>query len=276
MRGTSSGARAARIGLACAALGLLGGCGTYVPTHQEGGGGKEAALALEGAIVQSIHCELRKALDTVLANNERHAYFVKDWAVQVALTLTVDETTIVAPTIAMTFLPSLFTLGLSGNASTQATRVDTFNFYYPVKTLLDRGPCADNFIAQFPHGSGSLLIRSDLKTEEWLFSILSNKVTVDSEDPKNGMQHRVTFIVDTGGGVTPGATLATVTLMPTGVFLTADRKRTHDLTLTFGPADKDQQALKVLAPSAQTLYQAGQIVSGLQGTGTILRGRTIP
>jgi hypothetical protein len=31
-----------------------------------------------------------------------------------------------------------------------------------------------------------------------------------------------------------------------------------------------------LGPSAQTLYQAGQIVSGLQGTGTILRGRTIP
>lgn len=275
MRGTSSGARAARIGLTYAALGLLGGCGTYVPSHQEGGG-LEQALALEGAIVQSVHCELRTALYDVLHKNEQHAYFTKDWAVQVALTLTVDETTTVNPTIGMTFLPSLFTLGVSGNASTAATRVDTFNFYYPVKTLLDRGPCDPNFPEKFPHPSGSLLIRSDLKTKEWLLFVLSNKVTVDSEDPKNGMQHKVTFVVDTSGGVTPGAALATVTLMPAGVFLAAGRKRTHDLTLTFGPADSNQKEQKVLASSAQSMFQAGQIVSALQGTGTILRGRVIP
>ena len=267
--------RAARIGITCAALNLLGACGTYVPSHQEGGG-LEEALALEGAIVQSVHCELRNALFDVLTNNEQHAYFVKDWAVQVALTLTVGETTTVAPTIGMTFLPSLFTLGLSGNASTEATRVDTFNFYYPVKTLLGRGKCDPEFAARFPHPSGSLLIRSDLKTKEWLFFIFSNKVTVDSEDPKNGMQHKVTFIVDTSGGVTPGAALATVTLMPTGVFLTAGRKRTHDLTLTFGPADEKDQKNKVLSSSAQSMFQASQIVSGLQSSSANLRGRVLP
>ena len=251
--------------------GLLGGCGTYVPSHQEGGGLDEA-LALEGAIVQSIHCELRNALVDVLGNNPKHAAFTNGWAVQVALTLTIDEKTTVAPTLGMTFLPSLFTLGVIGSASTEATRVDTLNFFYPVTTLLGRGKCADGFPERFQYGSGSLLVRSDLKTKEWLLFILSDQVTVDpAYDPKNGMQHKVTFIVDTSGGLTPGAKLATVALMPTGVFLTADRKRTHDLTLTFGPVSKDDTGNKVLSPSAQTLFQAGQIVSGLQGTNVRLR-----
>ena len=255
------------------ALSLLGGCGTYVPSHQEGGG-EAQALILEGAIVQSVHCEVRNALREVLTGNPEHAHFLKDWALQMALTLTVGEKTIVAPTVAMTFPPGLFTLGFGGTVSTEATRVDTFNFYYSVQELFDRGKCADNFPEQFPHPSGSLLIRSDLKTKEWLMFHLSNKVTVDFRTKNNGLQHKVTFVVDTSGGVTPGAAMATVTLMPSGVFLTAGRKRTHDLTLTFGPADEKEKQQKVLSSTAQSMFQASQISSALENS--IFRGRVIP
>lgn len=266
------GATSLRSLFAFAAVLIASGCGTFVPEHQEGGSidsekNREAALALENAIVQSVHCEMRNAVIDVVGNNPNHASFAQGWSVQTTLTLTVDEKTTVAPSAFMSFLPSLFTLMFGGSAMTEATRVDTFNFYYAVDSLLRLPRCPDYFPTLIPHGAGSLLIRSDLKTNEWLFSVLSNRLIVPSEaikDPKNGMQHKVTFIIDTSGNVTPGAKLATVTLMPSGTLLSVGRRRTHELLLTFGPANPAQKSDQVLSPNAQAMHQAALVASALQ------------
>lgn len=285
MRGTSIGARWARIGLACMALALQSGCGTYVPTHQEAGG-DVVGSDLENAIVQSVHCELRNAMiDTFIEDrqNGRHfADFMEGWAVQVALTLTVDEKTTVAPSVGMTFMPSLFTLGWGGSVSTEAQRIDKFNYYYAVRDLLKSDKCADNFPVKLSKqvGSGSLLIRNDLKTREWLESMIINKMTNVPNAPdqfgtaNNAFSHEVQFIIDTSFGVTPGAKLATVTLMPSGTFLTLDRKRTHDLSLTFGPASDDDKSRQQLSATAQQLFLANQITSAISNG--ILRLQTSP
>jgi hypothetical protein len=276
MWGTSY-ARKARRSLACAALGLLGGCGTYVPDIQEGGN-STVGEDLVNAIVYSIHCELRNALADVFVKQSEAklsvqlADFLQGWSVQMALTLTIEERTIVNPNFFMSFLPSLFTLGVTTNATTRATRVDKLNYYYSVQDLLKGGRCPD--VVDRPLGSGSLLIRSDLKTKEWINSQLLNKFAGEFVSTKNGFQHQVTFFIDTGGGVTPGAKLATVTLMPAGVLVTAGRTRTHDLSLTFGPATDDDKSRQQLAPAAQAMFLANQISSALQSNA--FRGLTVP
>ena len=145
------------------------------------------------------------------------------------LTLTIDERTNIAPTIGLSFPPGLFTLAVGGNATTAATRVDKLNYYYTIRELEAQRECAKNFPDYLPHPSGSLLIRSNLKTREWLQAQILNKATDNFVETKNGFQHQVTFVVDTGGAVTPGAKLATVSLNPSSIFLGASRKRTHDL-----------------------------------------------
>jgi hypothetical protein len=260
-------------GAAILALALTSACGTYVPEHQEAKNfdprrERDAAYDLENAIVQSVNCELRNAVIDSIGRNPKKSTFMQTWAVQMALTLTVSEKTAASPNAFMTFLPSLFTLLFGGSVSAEATRKDTFNFYYTVTDLNDPTQrCPGDFTLDYPHPSGSLLIRSDLKTEEWLFMVLENKVISGSTvDPKNAAQHQVTFVVDTSGNITPGAKLATVTLMPAPPFLSVERKRTHDLLLTFGPADPAQQQGQVLNQNAQQLHQAALFAIALQGT----------
>lgn len=259
-------------GLAVVALTFTSACGTYVPEHQEAKNTdplkeRRAAYDLENALVGSINCELRNAVIHAIGSNPRQSEFMQNWAVQMALTLTVSEKTAASPNAFMTFLPTLFTLLFGGSVSTEAKRIDTFNFYYKVKDLNNpKEECKGDFTLDYPHPSGSFLIRSDLKTEEWLRMVLENKVISGSTvDPKNAAQHQVTFIVNTSGSITPGAKLATVTLMPAPPFLSVERNRTHDLLLTFGPADPAQQEGQVLNQNAQQLHQAALFAIALQG-----------
>ncbi|MFO1344704.1 MAG: hypothetical protein U1E85_00260 [Rhodocyclaceae bacterium] len=249
------------------AAGVLGGCGTYVPGIAEAGD-TESGILLQNAIVQSIHCELRNAVVGTIHDDkqgrERFAEFLEKWAVQLTLTLTIEEKTVVAPTIGMSFPPSLFTLGVGGNVSTGATRLNKLNYYYTIQELMALGVCSKGFTDQLTHPSGSLLIRSDLKTKEWLQGQVLNNLTGNFVETKNGFQHQVAFVVDTGGGVTPGAKLATVSLNPTGIFLTANRKRTHDLSLVFGPASAEEKQNKSLAPTAQAIFLSTQISAAIQ------------
>ncbi len=157
---------------------LLGGCGTYVPEIQEFPGTTVDSQLLVQAIVRSIHCEIRNAVayvvdrDKSLAsfhNGARTAPWMEKWGVQVQLTLTIDEKSSVAPSAVWTPpnpATALFMLGGGVSASADATRVDTFNYYYTVKDLLALGYCPANDNAQAP--PGSLLIQGDLKTKEWL------------------------------------------------------------------------------------------------------------
>jgi hypothetical protein len=276
MRGTSIGARWARIGLACMALGLQSGCGTYVPALQENGFDEGGGKELEAAIVQSVHCELFGAVAAIFIadaqqpqRTEPLADFLQGWSVQMTLTLTIDEKTTLNPNIFASFLPGLFTLGAAGTASTLATRIDKLNYYYSIQDLLKHGKCSNEFIKKIPAKGGSLLMRSDLKTREWLESQVLNQFAGEFVPTKNGFQHEVTFVLDTSVSVTPGAKFPTITLMPSGTLFMGERMRTHDLILTFGPASDDDKSKQQLAPAAQAMFLSSQISSGLR-TGALL------
>jgi hypothetical protein len=86
---------------------------------------------------------------------------------------------------------------------------------------------------------GSLLIYSDLKLDEWLSGVMLSHLTKDfptaNNNPKNGLTHHVTFKVVTSGSINPSWKLEHATINPAGSLFTANRTRTHDLLITFGP-----------------------------------------
>jgi hypothetical protein len=245
---------------------ILGGCGTYVPDLPEPPSAPGGTQLLVDSIVTSIHCEIKRAVQYVIGkdiqlaqtiNPARTAPWFDSWGVEGALTLTVSEKTEINPTVSWVPNPvsMLFKLAGGVDASSEAKRINTLNFYYSVRDLsVDKTPCGPSA----PHPPGSFLIDSDLKIADWLESLI---LTVGSGSIKalteKGVTHEVRFQVTTSGSITPSWKLSPrVSVNPSGTFFSTNRDRTHDLLLTFGPADDKN---KTLLGSAKDQFFASQI-----------------
>jgi hypothetical protein len=247
---------------------LLGGCGTYVPEIQEFPGDAVAGQKLVHAIIASIHCEIRNAISDVinqdinmanLNHGVRNAAWIDKWGVAMQLTLTIDEKGSLSPSAVWTPpnpMTALFTLGGGISASSDATRIDVYNYNYTVKDLYAQGPCGSVDNADVP--LGSLLIQGDLKTKEWLWSQVDVVRSGDGviTNKSSALTHEVKFEVDTSGTLNPAWTFVHVTVNQGGPLLFASRNRTHDLLLTFGPVDP---GTKQLVSSAANVFLAAQI-----------------
>jgi hypothetical protein len=233
----------------CFTVFTLGGRGTRVPNIQEIGNDTQGENLVK-AIVGSIHCDLRKAVYSVIKNDGdnaqapggvRNAAFLDNWGVQISLTLTVEEKTTVNP--ASVWLPfGWFTFGASASVSADATRKDILNYFYSVKDLYRYGPCPTEWVQ--PHPPGSLLIQNNLKIDQWLSAqVLLSATgqigyprTPDTMLKQNALSHEVKFEVISSGSANPGVKIATFTLDQAGSLFTASRDRTHDLLVTNIPA----------------------------------------
>jgi hypothetical protein len=253
---------------------MLASCGFVVPEIRDFPNNTSVAKnnVLVQAIIRSIHCELEDAvtsvinadIDTANANRYFYANFLRKWGAQVALTLQMEEKTIVNPNAV--YLPpsppsSIFTLsgGLTGTAD--ATRVDKVNFFYKVSDLyLGRN---QKCYRDYNPPSDSLLIKSDLKLGEWLDAMVNGVATgqITTVGKENVLQHQITFKVSTEGDITPAWKLVRATFNQSGSFLTASRDRTHDLIITFGPIDPSQ--INSLIPIAENAHSASQLTSGI-------------
>jgi hypothetical protein len=276
---------------------LLAGCGTVVPNLQESGGAGQAVVLVH-AIVDGIHCELRHAIYTVDKNDAdlaaslnqgvSHVGYLKDWAVQVTLSLQVEEKTAVSPSALWTpngALSSIFSIGASATGSADATRIDKLNYFYTLKELRASGDCQHSAIP--PEQPGSLLIQSDLKITEWLTShvllVGTNEVIPRRAAPSgsagksatgasdalksggtgapNGFSHEVIFQVVSSGTVTPAWKLIKASFNQSATPFSTSRDRKHDLLLTFGP--QDPKLAQTLAPTAQSLHSSALINQNL-------------
>jgi hypothetical protein len=200
------------------------------------------------AILINITCELRDAV-----NDLRAAYpqgtFIDGFGIQTTLTLTYDEKGALAPGVS--WAPpspanSIFTLGAGLTLSSDATRTNKIDGYYLVSDLQNAG-CSD---AARPNGL--FLLQSDLKLSEWLFTAVSASMTNTVNFKTTALavkdsilQHEVKFVIDTSATATPSWKLTRVTVNPNGNFLTLNRTRTNDLTITMGPAVKSVVAAEM-------------------------------
>ena len=250
----------------------LAGCGTYVPNIQENPWSYEAQRLVQ-AITGSINCEIRKAVFNVITSNTPEADWLKSWGAQVQIQLTIDESSAFSPSGLYSPI-HIFFLSLGGNVSSDATRIDTVNYYYSVNDILKANLCNQETIENLPnHPIGSLLIRSDLKLEEWLASVVTSHATGDipvakptgaPDIAKNSLQHEIKFQVVTSGNITPKWMLKKAVINPTGSLLMASRTRTHDLQITFGPnvstkdlaTGKVTESLGIGTPSANASLAA--------------------
>jgi hypothetical protein len=240
---------------------MLGGCGTYVPEIQENPWASDPDR-LVVAIIGSIHCELKDAV-TYLINADRWRYWdhglptvadwLNNWGTQVTLTLTIDEQSSVNPSGSYISIihpiTTIFTLLGGASVSSEATRIETLSYYYTINELYGSGKgCSHNTRNNFAdHPTGSLLIQSDLKLEEWLSAVVQSRavenisIATPSSTPasnqtaKNALSHEVKFIIISSGNITPMWKLVHATINQTGSLFMASRTRTHDLLMTFGP-----------------------------------------
>ncbi len=238
---------------------MLAGCGTYVPEIQENPWNQVGGELLVQKIVQSIHCEVEKAVTDVRKQdkNIQRAVFKKTgivqplltdwllgWGAQMQISLIVDEKSAVGPSGSWSPMKTFF-LGSGANISSEATRIETLNYYYLVKDLINAHE-ASCFSDIKDAATGSLLVDSDLKLEEWLLAVVlgqgTGEIPLPAATPQNGLitaknafTHEVKFEIVTSGNITPMWTLALSTINPTGPFFSASRDRTHDLLITFGP-----------------------------------------
>jgi hypothetical protein len=248
----------------CAFL-VLTACGTYVPGIQEPPGDAVDGQLLVHSIVRNITCEVQDAVNDVIRQDlenvrtglfkERRTQWLDSWGVQTTLSLAIDEKSGISPVI--NWLPpspatAVFNLGAGATVSAGATRTDKLHSYYTVRELLTKGKCNP---AARP--GGLFLMQSDLKLKEWLFDntmaegtgqiVLPSKK--DGPFKQDVISHQIKFEVVTSGNVTPGWKLTRLSVNQSGSFFSASRTRTHDLLITFGPAE---QFFVIVAGQPQT------------------------
>jgi len=258
----------------CAAM--LAGCGLSVPEIREfpNNGTPVSNDLLVQAIIISVHCELEDAVTRVInddaatahANGSFYAQFLRGWGAQVALTLALDEKSIVNPSGIYTPVSALSSvLYLSGalSATAEASRIEKVNYYYKVGELYlgphrkcerDTNPPRD-----------SLLIQSDLKLYEWLSAFVTGAASgvITSVGKQNVLSHQITFELAASGSLTPSWTLVRGSANQS-TLLMGTRHRRHDLLITFGPLD-DTQSGSFLVPIAEQTHISSQVISGVSG-----------
>jgi hypothetical protein len=171
--------------------------------------------------------------------------------------------------------PQSYNFGLGGTLSSHATRIDKFTFYYAVGDLKKedvRDSCTKPDPQMNREGS-SLLLTSDLGIGKWLHDALfvlyidpsSTLFAADSTPKKKQnsktdssanssfkpdvLSYEVKFEIISSGNVTPMWKLVRVSANTgSSPLFSANRDRTHDLTITFGPSQ----------PAAATAKKGGK------------------
>ena len=281
---------------------MLCGCGTYVPDIQEFWGTPKDATYKVNKVSAQVVCELRRAVQQVFWDNRykpvqfraapgqppppkhRDLKWFESWAVQVTLSLNIIENTALGPGVtfnnvlpnAITPFPvggnvtssQLFSTGIGGTLSSTATRTDKLNMFFTVKELAYGKPSIGLSCIPPPQNA-DLFVQSDLKLYDWLSAaLLPYDVDIinytNNATAQNAISHEVKFEIVSNGSVTPTWKLVRVSANTAGSFLAAGRDRTQDLTITFGPTQKNGSAPAQLATPAEYSHLAIQIGNAVE------------
>jgi hypothetical protein len=285
----------------------LSGCGTYVPDLQEFYQSKTEARLRVYYLVEHIECEVITSVQSVLLDDEDQAAerkahgqpevevleWLKKWAAQITLTLSVEEKTSLNPSLTLNrYFPTIpvfsdyktpnpvnvqriFNLGLAAAFSTDATRKETLSLYLDFKNITapDKLKLAreQRDTGQQPNcnPTDGVFIDGDLKFKDWLYDatlpaavqggIIGNYskalAAEEAASKKDVLSHEVTFVIIYGGNVTPTWKLVDVAANTGSLpFLAAQRTNTQDAIITLGPAQGT-----TLSVAAQNTILASQI-----------------
>ncbi|SEM54789.1 hypothetical protein [Bradyrhizobium sp. OK095] len=282
----------ALLGSACL---FLASCGTYVPDIQEFWGTTDDATYKVNKIAGQVVCELRRAVQRVVREPGPKlvqtpggpapppprdlSWFINKWSVQVTLNLNIIESSTLAPGVALNSIypsgvttfrgapsvttPQSFSLGLGGTASSTATRNDKLNMFFMVKELLNGTPSIGMSCLP-PPTNADLFLESDLKIYDWLHAaLLPYDVSIinyaNNTTAQNAITHDIKFEIVSNGNVNPQWKLVRFSGNTSNALLAANRDRTQELIITFGPTQKGM--LATAAANSHLATETGAAVS---------------
>jgi hypothetical protein len=275
-----------------AALGLSA-CGTVVPQIGEIWDDDTGihSSTIETKIKEKIYCELERAVSDINTNqvieivgpdpkHKGQKALIKrkpvpeTWGATLTLTLTVEEMSSANPAEALTepiahVGAPTFGLGIGGTLSSDATRVDKFTFFYPVKDLEGNSPdClpkksdSDRGLDMSALHGSSLLLESDLGIEPWLINAAHVRASTgeSSKSAQEVLSYDVKFDIVSSGNITPSWKLKRVSVdTGSSPLFASKRERTHDMLITFGPTTTSPNGKSVPGTLATNDALAAQI-----------------
>ncbi|UPJ61991.1 hypothetical protein [Bradyrhizobium sp. 192] len=250
----------------------LAGCGLVPPTLTEAWEAQDVGPDMVLKIKRNILCETIKGIRRV---NQTPTGFgppiPPDYGIQLQLTLSVVESSGFTPNL--TYNRTLtngsesglsigrsWSVGLSGELSSTATRTDTAYSYWSVGSIAGPGKNKDMCDEQawpIERDASSLLVKSDLGIARFLEDHVKAADLLHSSKPQGAKKpekidvysYDLKFVVVSSGGVTPQFKLIPLSGSGTPI-LNLNRSRTHELLLTFGPTGPNG-----FAPSQISFYQ---------------------
>jgi hypothetical protein len=277
---------------------LCSGCGAVVPQVGEiwdNNSGIPADKTLEMLIKKKVFCEVQRAVSniqaepgfTVIQNNGKtisKKWIPETWGVLMTLQITVDESTGTNPGVTLndplkpvesfgSSVAQSFKTSIGGTFSTEANRQDKFTYYYLVKDLEGTQP-ACNYPPEY---GSSFLLDDNLEIQKWLANAMNMRTSLQTSEvsQQEVATYDIKFIVTTNVGVTPTWTLLRVTgSNGTPSLFGLNRNRTHELILTFGPAQSGGPGGKAqpspIVTNDAIAQQIGAAVANAIGRGNVI------
>jgi len=258
-----------------AAILLLSGCATTVPSLGRRGEVPQSQWIREAELVTHIKCELQQALRLILEEQRRNAAnikpgyqtdWLKDWGAKITLKLVVNEKSTFAPGISLTrplnnvietfrsggnvTVAQSRAFGFGASATTDASRTDQIGFFYTFSELMSLGRAArpaGTTGARVCGSTGGMSTDNDLKIADFMRSKIFLSQVPDVLERKPGVSpfdvftYQTAFVVTTSANVTPSWKLVAISINPSGILYNGQRVRTNELVLTMGPVKKDEK-----------------------------------
>ena len=268
-------------------LGTVSGCGLWVPEKDLFSddvvtpGQPSPRGKYENLVVAHIRCEIRNGVWNAL--KLPNVQWLATWGATVTLKMTVGEMSALNPGVSLPTVlensvkkfpvngnvttPQSFALGLGASGSANATRLETIQFTYSNKELLDEAiqDLKTNGTLSCDKLENGIMVQGDLKIGQFIYdkAVVAAIGEASSKNPTappySVLQEDITFVTAFGGSVTPTWHFATITINPTGTLLSATRTSTNDVLITLGPVAQPAKGKSQAQLSAQTqaVHNAG-------------------
>lgn len=272
------------------------GCGATVPSMMITGDHDHATAYFVNKVVDHVKSEIGCAVTRVIdydkqvaAQNKskRRIAWLDGWSAKMQLKLTVDEKTTLTPGASLTALlpnaathvggatittPQSFSMGLGGQLSSDATRIDTSDYTFDLASdFLHNSQYAGNSPTCSKYTGvltdGDLQIYDFLDSRTFPYEISTNAGATQNVDLKapSTLQTDITFVVAASGNVTPTWKFVAVTANTNNPLLNSGRTQTDDILLTLGPTAPGGGASQALTDAHNIGKQNSGFSSALYG-----------
>ncbi len=272
-----------RFAAAAILAGILTGCATYPPRHEEFWARGDFTTAQKvTSVAAQVKCELGKAVQQLNANNEK---WINSWGALVTFTLDTTEKIGFGPGVALhkplptavTSFPGLsdvttdqiFSAGFGGQFSSEAERKSSVIFFYTAQELQKMDVQGKSCVPTVPT-PGYLFVESELGIPEWVFATASLQTSGLAKFPtlkaekgylnQNAISETIKFHVVSSASATPIWKLVRVSANEDTKLIEGSRDRTQQLDITLGPLEA---APGTLSPSAQSQFNAQLIAASI-------------